>query len=333
MNLNQLRAFHAVAKTGAFSKAAEELFVTEPAVFIQVRSLERYLGFKLFDKLGKDLRPTEVGQMLFEYAEKIFGLVEEAQKAIKDVQALKSGELRIGSAKALAQYLMPVVVSSFQDSYPNIKVLLSENNSDELVKGVLNHQYELALVARVPYPERIEVIPFSKEKVVFVASPDSELLSKEEISLEELADQPIICRDAGSATRLAVAAAFEKQGLKPSSVVESANTEFIKDMVKQDKGYAFLCSICVRNEINRGELGAVSLKGGEFILDINIIHLKGKTLSPAATTFLKFLRENSDPEDLCRTADRIGERGKGALPATTKGTNQQDKKRLQLVEK
>lgn len=333
MNLNQLRAFYAVAKTGAFSKAADELFVTEPAVFIQVRSLERYLGFKLFDKLGKDLRPTEVGQMLFEYAEKIFGLVEEAEKAIKDVQSLKSGELRIGSTKALAQYLMPLVVSSFQDFYPNIKVLLSENNSDELVRGVLNHLYELALTARVPYPERVEVIPFSTEKIVFVVSPESDLFRKEEISLEELNDQPIICRDAGSATRLAVAAAFEKQGLKPSAIVESANTEFIKDMVKQNKGYAFLSSICVRNEISRGELGVVRLKGGDFILDINIIHLKGKTLSPAATTFLKFLLENSDPENLCRTADRIGDRAKGAPPETAKNANQQDKKRLQLVEK
>jgi DNA-binding transcriptional LysR family regulator len=151
MNLNQLKAFHAVAKTGAFSKAAEELFVTEPAVFIQVRSLERYLGFKLLDKFGKDLRPTEVGRMLFEYAEKIFGLVEDAGKAIKELQALKSGELRVGSSKALAQYLMPLVVPSFQGFYPKIKVLLSEGNSEDLVKGVLSHQFELAMVARVPY--------------------------------------------------------------------------------------------------------------------------------------------------------------------------------------
>lgn len=326
MNLNQLRAFHAVAKTGAFSKAAEELFVTEPAVFIQVRCLERYLGFKLLDKFGKDLRPTEVGRMLFDYAEKIFGLVQEANKAIKELQDLKSGELRIGSAKALAQYLMPLVVSSFQDFYPRIRVLLSESSSDDLVKGVLNHQFELAMVARVPYPDRINVIPFSKDKILVVVSPGSKLVKKQEVSLEELNDQPVICRDAGSATKFAVWAEFERQGLKPSALVEAGNTEFIKDMVKKDKGYSFLASICVRNEIKRGELGTVHLKGGELTLDIDIIHLKGKTLSPAAATFLNFLTENRDIEDLGRTADRIGERGKAIVHTTAATAGRQEKK-------
>jgi DNA-binding transcriptional LysR family regulator len=325
MNLNQLRAFHAVAKTGAFSKAAEELFVTEPAVFIQVRCLERYLGFKLLDKFGKDLRPTEVGRMLFDYAEKIFGLVQDANKAIKELQDLKSGELRIGSAKALAQYLMPVVVSSFQDFYPRIKVLLSEGGSDELVKGVLNHQFEIAMVARIPYPERITVIPFSKDKVIVVVSPNSRLLKMKEVSLEELNQQPVICRDAGSATRFAVWAEFEKEGLKPSAIVEAGNTEFIKDMVKKDKGYSFLASICVRNEIKRGELCTLNLKGGDFTLDIDVIHLKGKTLSPAAATFLNFLRESRDVEDLGSTADRIGDRSKAVL-ITGAEASQPDKK-------
>jgi DNA-binding transcriptional LysR family regulator len=325
MNLNQLRAFHAVAKTGAFSKAAEELFVTEPAVFIQVRSLERYLGFKLLDKFGKDLRPTEVGRMLFDYAEKIFGLVEEANKAIKELQDLKSGELRIGSAKALAQYLMPLVISSFQDFYPRIRVLLSESSSDELVRGVLNHQFELAMVARVPYPERVNVVPFSKDRIIVVVSPESSLLKKKEVSLEELNNQPVICRDAGSATKFAVWAEFEKQGLKPAAIVEAGNTEFIKDMVKKDKGYSFLASICVRNEIRKGELATLPLKGGDLALEIDVIHLKGKTLSPAAATFLNFLKESSDLDDLGRTADRIGERSKTATHINVAAARRQHK--------
>jgi hypothetical protein len=127
-------------------------------------------------------------------------------------------------------------------------------------------------------------------------------------------------------------AAFQKQGLKPSVMVESGNTEFIKDMVKQDKGYSFLCSICVRNEIKRGELATLPLKGGELTLDIDVVHLRGKTLSPAAATFLNFLRESGDLEDLGRTADRIGARGNTALPMKATVASQQDKKHLHLVE-
>lgn len=332
MNLNQLRAFYAVAKTGAFSKGAEELFVTEPAVFIQVRSLERYLGFKLLDKFGRELRPTEVGRMLFHYAEKIFCLVDEANRAVKELHELRSGELRIGCAKALAQYLMPLVISSFRDFYPKIKILLSEGSSDELIKGVMAHQFELAMVARMPYPDPIGFVPFSKDRVIVVASPDSKLVGKGEISLEELNDQPIICRDAGSATRLAVFSAFEKEGLKLSAIVESGNTEFIKDMVKRDEACSFLSSICVRNEIRREELAAITIKGNELILDIDITHLKGKTLSPAASTFLNFLLESRDSEDLGRTADQIGDRGKTALPLKAAVASRQDNKRLQLID-
>jgi DNA-binding transcriptional LysR family regulator len=314
MNLNQLRAFHAVARTRSFSKAAKELFVTEPAVYMQVQSLEQRLGFKLFNKLGKDLEPTEVGRLLFNYAEKIFGMVQDADRAITELRALKSGELRIGSAKCLVQHLMPLVVSSFQDFYPGIKILLSEGSSDELSKGILNHQYELAVVTRIPYPDPINVIPFSKDKVIVVVSPESKLSRVKEVSMEELSDQPLIWWDAGSGTRFAVFAAFEKRGLKPFSIIESGNTEFIKDMVKRGKGYSFLASICVRNEINRGELATVHLRGEEIGLDIDIIHFKGKTLSPAAATFIRFLQESSDLKDPGSTVDGGMDRGKTLLP-------------------
>ncbi len=328
LNLNQLKAFYAVAKTGAFSKAAEELLVTDPAVFIQVRSLERYLGSKLLDKYGKDFLLTEIGRTLFSYAEKIFALEEEADRAVMEIRSLRSGELRVGTTKAIAQYIMPQAISFFQDLYPRIKVFLSEGSSDELVKGVMDHHVELALTARIPYPKKISTKPFSRDRIVVVVSPDSELLKKEEVSLRDLSRLPIICRDEGSATRLATSAAFRSMGLKPSSVIESENTEFIKDMVKKNRGYSLLASISVRTEIRQGCLREVKLKDRCLALDIDVIHRKGKTLSPAASTFVKFLKESCDPGDLGRTADMVGERGR------TKGSvkiSLEDRECLRLV--
>lgn len=328
INLNQLRAFFSVAKTGAFSKAAEELFVTEAAVFIQVRSLERYLGLKVLDKFGKDFLPTETGRMLFSYAEKIFGLEEEADKALKEIRSLNSGELRLGTTKAIAQYFMPEAISLFQDLYPKIRAVLSEGSSEELVKEVMNHQVELALTARIPYPDRISAKPFSKDRIVAIVAPDSDLLGRDEVSLQDLNRLPIICREPGSATRLAMSAVFERLGIEPSSTIESENAEFIKDMVKKNKGYSLLTGICVRHEIERGLLGEVRLKGRELALPVDVIHRKGKTLSPAATTFLTFLRETCDPEDLGKTADMVGERGKAKVSVKI---SLEDKKRLRLV--
>jgi DNA-binding transcriptional LysR family regulator len=270
--------------------------------------LERHLGFTLLDRFGKELRPTEIGRLLYGYAEKIFTLVDEASNAVKELQDLKKGSLRLGATKALAQYLMSFIVSSFQDRYPNIAVHLDEGGSQELVEGILQHRYELAIVARVPYPDRINVIHFSSDEIVLVVSPKNKLVNKESVSMHELAGEPVICTDTGSATKLSIWNEFEKRGLAPSAIIEAGNTEFIKQLVKKDKGYAFLASLCVRDEIRRGELVTLTLDEGKFLMDIDIIHLKGKTLSPAASTFLHFIQAYKDPGNLVKFTDAISKK-------------------------
>jgi LysR family transcriptional regulator, low CO2-responsive transcriptional regulator len=308
ININQLRAFYSVVKNGTFSKAAAELFVTEPAVFIQVRSLERSLGFKLLDKLGKDLIPTDTGKLLYGYAHKIFNLVDEAESAIKDVRDLKRGDLRLGTANALAQYLMPIIISSFQDHHPKIQVHLDEASSSELVKGVLAHDYEVAIVARVTYPDTVESIPLSREEIVLVASSQCKLASMEKCSFGALNGNPMICRDLRSATRQAIWREFEKRNIKPSTIIEAGNTEFIKNLVGKNKGVSFLAKICVRKEVEEGGLAIISLEEGPFFLDIDVIHLKGKTLSSAAATFLHFLRQTSSAPNLGSFVDGMSEK-------------------------
>ncbi len=305
MNLNQLRALYSVIKTGTFAKAAEELFVTEPAVYIQVRSLERDLGFTLLDRFGKELRPTEIGKLLYDYAGKIFSLVDEATNAVKELQDLRKGSLSLGAAKTMAQYLMPIIVSSFQDRYPQIAIHLDERSSRELVEGIMQHWFELAIVARVPYSERIDIIPFTTDELILVASPRCKLRKKGCVSLQMLAAEPLIFTDARSATKFNIWQEFEKRGLKPAAIIEAGNTEFIKFMLKKDKGYSFLSSICVRDEIGRGELVAIDLDEGVFTMNIDIIHLKGKTLSPAAAAFLNFLQENKGGGSLVKLTDDL----------------------------
>jgi DNA-binding transcriptional LysR family regulator len=305
MNLNQLRALYSVIKTGAFSKAAEELFVTEPAVYIQVRSLERDLGFTLLDKFGKELRPTEMGKLLYDYADKIFSLFDEAREAVKEMQNLKKGSLLLGAAKAMAQYLMPTIVASFQDRYPLIAVHLDERSSRELVESILQHSFEMAIVARVPYPDGITFIPFSRDELILVLSPRNKLLGKKSISIQDLATEPLILTDARSATRFHTWQEFEKRGLKPAAIIEAGNTEFIKHLIKKNKGYSFLSSICVNDEIRKGDLATIPLDEGRFYMDIDIIYLRGKTLSPAATTFLHFLQENNRSGNLTELTDDL----------------------------
>ncbi|MBW6486573.1 MAG: LysR family transcriptional regulator [Syntrophobacterales bacterium] len=305
MNLNQLRALYCVVKTGTFARAAEELFVTEPAVYIQVRSLEKDMGFILLDRFGKELQPTEMGKLLYDYAEKIFGLVAEATQAVQELKDLKSGSLRLGVTKALSQYLMPSVIANFQDRHPHLSIHLDERSSRELVEGILLHRFELAIAAKVPYPKRVAVVPFTRDELILVGSPSSKLLKQDKVTLENLTAESIIFSDARSATKFTMWHEFEIRGLSPTSIIEAGSTEFIKSLVKKGKGYAFIASICVREDINNGTLAAIPLAEGSFNMDICIIHLKGKTLSPAAAAFVSFLQKDKGSRTLTKLVDGL----------------------------
>lgn len=298
LNLNQLKAFYSAAKAGTFSKAADGLFVTEPAVFVQVRSLERYLGFKLLHKFGKDLKLTENGKLLYRYAEEIFRLVEEAERTMEDVGALEKGELRVGTTNALAQYLLPIILPAFNTSHPGIQLYVEVESSSQLVKGILDHNYEIAIVARVPYPESIQKIPLIREEIVLIASPQSDLASKSTCSIEELSKFPMIFREKRSATRQMVRNEFDKKSVAPSVVIEAGNTELIKNLVENGRGTSLLAKVFVKKEVDNGKLVVIPVDEGPFYLEIDVIHVKGRSLSPAAQTFLQFLGQTSRADDL-----------------------------------
>jgi DNA-binding transcriptional LysR family regulator len=303
ININQLRCFHAVAKTGRFSRAAEELRVSQPAVFVQVRALEQFVGFKLLEKLNKEQVPTESGKLLLDYADKIFALLDQAMSTVQGLRDLKAGVLRVGAARAVCQYLMPPVVSLFQDEYPHINVHLDEGPSEELLKGVLNSRYEIAIMARVDYPPNINAIPFTKDDVLLVVSPKNDLACKGSITFEELAEEPVICADKGTAMRTVIEKAFEKKALKPQAVIEATNTDFIKHLVKQNRGYTFISRVSVRKEIREGELVPLRLDDSNLYLHVDVIHVKGKILSPVASTFLNFLQANKNLNSIGKLTD------------------------------
>lgn len=305
MNITQLKAFYSVIKNRSISKAAEELNVTEPAIFIQLRSLEQNLGCILLDKLGNELYPTEVGKILYDYAEKIFGLIDEASKAVKDIQNLTKGELHIGATKALAQYLLPFVISFFHEKYPHIFIKIEEGDSGTLIEGILGHRFEIGIAAKISYPKKINAIPFGRDEIILILSPYNKLSTKKVISIAELYREPLICTNIKSATKYAVWKKFESKGLLPTSIIEAGNIEFIKQLVKENRGYAFLARLCVKNELKKGELVTLNLEEGRFFLDIDLIHLKGKTLSTAALTFLNYLKHWPSRIDVVQLAEEL----------------------------
>ena len=197
INLNQLRAFYQAAKCQNVSLAAKELFVSQPAVTAQIKLFEENCGLKLFKKRGRYLYLTDEGKTLFNYARKIFEYEKKIEDAVEQMKELKKGSLRLGSARTYARYFMPFLLTGFRDAYPDIKIFLDEGSSAEMIHSLAKLKNELVIVAKAVENRDISFIPFSREELVLILSPDHPLAHAKSIDFEQLAEEPIIMKDQG----------------------------------------------------------------------------------------------------------------------------------------
>lgn len=291
MNLRQLEAFYFVVKRKSFTRAAEELNVTQPAVSIQVKSLEKSLNLKLIQRVGKRVQLNEAGELLYQYAEKIFNLVSDADEKMGDFKKLMRGTLQIGATKNYARYIMPSLLSEFQRRYPRVKVILDEGNSEDMARSVLEMKNELAFIAQINLDRKIKSIFFSTVEFVLAASPEHRFSQRKSISLKELNEEPVILREKGSGLRAAILRKFHEYGIWPSVIIEASSLDFIVGYVKQNKGVSFMFEPDIKEELEKGILKVIPIDEGNIILFTDIISYNEKSLSPPAEAFLKMVGE------------------------------------------
>jgi DNA-binding transcriptional LysR family regulator len=291
LNFNQLRIFYHVAKHRNFTRAAGDLFISQPAVTAQMKAFEAYCGLKLFKKKGRINWLTEEGNTLFEYAKTIFALEKDIENTIDDMRELKRGVLRIGTTKAYARYFMPLMLSTFHDKYPDIGIELNEGSSLEMTLSLLDFKNEVAIIAKAEDVSGIRFIPFSREEMVVITAPDYHLARRGAIFFRDLADEPFIMKDKGSGTRKLVDRLFVQNNCTPNILMEVSNAEFIKQLVQRGDGVSFLVREAVAAELSDGKLADVPLKGGKVYLDVSIAYLEGQHLSPSAKAFMYTLEK------------------------------------------
>lgn len=291
INLNHLRIFYYAAKVKNLTKAAEALFVTQPAVTMQIKALEQHLSVALFRKRGKFLELTDEGNVLFKYAEKIFGIVEEMEHALKGFTTLARGSLTIGTTRSFARHLMPGLLSHYQEKFPGIKVSLEVGSSNEIAEGVARFKYDLAIIGRIPLPGKIKAIPYNPEEFCLVVSPDHRFAKRGVVSCRELQTEPIIIREPGSGSRYFMLSLLDSHGIKPSVLIEAGSVEFIKEYVIQGRGISFLYKPEVQLEAKMGLLKSLELVEGPIYVETVIIVPDGVTLSPPAKAFLEQVSE------------------------------------------
>lgn len=289
INFNQLRCFWEAARTGSYSKAAQSLFVTQPAVTAQIRSLEETTGLKLFRKRARQMVLTEAGSELFQYAQRVFDLEREMESLVAQMHKLRRGVLKVATTKTYARYLMPSIMTRFHASYPGIKIVLDEGSSLEMARSLLDLRSELGVLARVEETKRIKFIPFRSERIVLFTSPGHPLAAKGAIRFSELEGQPVIMKEKGSGTHQLVAQSFALHGMVPNVLVETSNVEFIKDMVSKGEGISFLVEQAVRNDVVDGSVKIVEILDHKMQLPVFVATREGDELSPAAKAFLEIL--------------------------------------------
>ncbi|MDF1555941.1 MAG: LysR family transcriptional regulator [Deferrisomatales bacterium] len=291
LNLKHLKVFYYVAKNLSFTRAAEELFISQPAVTMQISALEKQYGLRLFSRKKNELSLTEPGRLLYRYAAKVVEIAFEAERALLNLKANPQGLLRVGTTKTITRYWLTPYILRFQQAFPRVKLQLDEGSSEEMALSLLYGRNDIAIVGRHRYRERLEAFPFPAHAIdplVLVLSPGHHLAGRAEVALEEIVGEPLILRETGSGTRHVLQTLMEGAGVHPNVLLEAGNVDFIKDLVRRGAGVSIVSAISVADEVACGDLCAVPLAGNPS-LHIDIVVPEGVHRTEALSSFMDFL--------------------------------------------
>ena len=290
--LQQLKLFESVYRNASYTRAAEQLHLTQPAVSIQLKRLEEQVGLPLFEQVGKKIFPTVAGKTLYQASCDILGRVSELKNSVEALKGEIKGPLQL-SVVTTSKYFMPHLLGTFLTQYPDVVPKLLFTNRARVLQRLHNNEDDFVVMGQIPEDEPLETYPFLENILVPVAHPDHPLASKKNISLQALVDERFLMREAGSGTRLVFDRLLEQKGLKVEPYMELGSSEAIKQGVMAGLGLAILSLHSLRLEQAAHKLVVLDVK--EFPLKRRwyAVHLKGKKLSLVARTFLDYILADS----------------------------------------
>jgi len=289
VNLTQLRVFEAVARTGSFSRAAEGLSVTQPAVTLQIRQLERDCGVQLFERIRRRPRLTEPGRVLQDYARRIFALIDEAGRHLEGARGLTTGTLRIVTGPTGATYAT-TLITAFHRRYPGIHVALSVDVSERITQRVVTLVDDIGLVGAEEQHPALARAPFCGDPLVVIVPPGHAWARRRTVSVRELADVPLITREAVSTTRRFIEARLGAATRRLRVRMELGSNEAIKRAVELGAGIGIVSREVVRTELAAGTLHALTIRERGFVHPIDLIHHKDRAGSPLIAAVLAVAR-------------------------------------------
>lgn len=289
LTLVQLQTLVRLAEVGNFTRVAEELHLTQPAVTQQIRTLERQLGVRLVDVAGRRPFLTEGGRFLAERAREILANEAALEREMREFALAQAGELRVGATLTIGSYSLPSILARFRERHPGVTIQVEIANTETMVRLVSQGALSLALIEGPLTDERFDVEVFQEDHLVLAVPPDHPFAAAPAVSVSELAGQPFIWREAGSGTRAAVKELLQAHGVAVRSVVELPSSEGAARAVEAGLGVSILSRLIVQDAVARGAIKALSLDDADLTRTFRVITLRGRTLSPAARAFMSLL--------------------------------------------
>jgi len=298
IDFRHLETFCRVASLKSFSKAAEDLLLTQPTVSGHILSLEQSLSLRLFDRTSREVRPTKAGEVFLKYASKILSSRKDLLNALSEFSQGIRGELFLGASTIPGEYILPGLVGDFKKEHPHFILSLKIADTKEIIQDVLQDDVEFGMIgAKLDHPS-LHFEKYEEDEIIVVASSGHPLARKKRVDVEEILREPWIIREEGSGTQMAVEKALRKKGksLKQFNVVmKMGSTSSVKEGVKAKLGLAFISGRAIEEELNQGLLSRIVVEGIDAIFrQIYIVFHRGRTLSPIGTEFLRFLKRKKE---------------------------------------
>jgi DNA-binding transcriptional LysR family regulator len=298
IDFRHLETFCRVADLKSFSKAADDLFLTQPTISGHILSLEQSLSLRLFDRTSREVRLTKAGEVFLKYASKILSFRKDLLNALSEFSQGVRGELSLGASTIPGEYLLPKLLGDFKKEHPHFIISLKIADTKEIIQYVFQDNVEFGIIgAKLNHPS-LHYEKYEEDEIIVVAPPDHPLTRKKRVNVEELSKVPWIIREEGSGTQMSVEKALRRKGksLKQFHVVmEMGSTSSVKEGVKAKLGLAFLSKRAAEEEMGQGFLSRIDVEGIELISrQIYIVTHRGRTLSPIGMEFLRFLKARKE---------------------------------------
>lgn len=292
LTFQQLKLFESVSRLSSYTRAAEELFLTQPAVSIQIKRLEEQAGLPLFEKVGKKIFLTAAGKAMYEASIDILNRVDLLKNSIEELKGEVKGPLQL-SVVTTAKYFLPNLLGAFLQEYPEVEPKLKFTNRARVIERLMNNDDDFVVMGQVPKDDHLETYPFLNNILGIVAAADHPLANRKNITLKELANQRFLIRESGSGTRYVFDNLLKEHGIEIEPYMELGSSEALKQAVMAGLGIAVLSLHSVQLEREVNKLTVLNVEGFPLKRRWYAVHLKGRKLSLVARTFLEYILEES----------------------------------------